>query len=335
VSANVPDRLLKHYVDNFRPLPWRAAPGTPPPDPYRTWLSEVMLQQTTVAAVIPRFNRFVARWPTVAALAAAPDDAILSECAGLGYYARARNLIACAREVARRGAFPSTAAELRRLPGIGDYSAAAIAAIAFGERCAVVDTNVTRVIARLHGLARPERAEIRRLTLALTPADRPGDFAQAMMDLGATICRPAAPACDDCPLAGACAAYALGDPARLPERQVKRPRPQRFGITYWIERDGCVWLTRRPNRGLLGGMAALPTTEWLAERPGRGPSTLGVVRHGFTHFTLELAIDRADEPIGAGWWQRIDRLAEAGLPTLFRRAAELALREPATSAAAA
>ncbi|HKX90931.1 MAG TPA: A/G-specific adenine glycosylase [Sphingomicrobium sp.] len=335
MTANVPERLLKHYVDNFRRLPWRAAPGTAAPDPYRTWLSEVMLQQTTVAAVIPRFERFVARWPTVAALAAALDEEVLSEWAGLGYYARARNLIACAREVARRGAFPSSAAELRRLPGVGDYTAAAIAAIAFGERCAAVDTNVTRVMARLHGIKRPARSAIRDLTLALAPADRPGDFVQAIMDLGATVCRPASPLCHACPLASDCAACASGVPAAFPERLAKRARPRRFGIAYWIERDGRVWLVRRPDRGLLGGMAALPTTDWTTERPDRRPATVGVVHHGFTHFTLELQVERAGEPSGTGWWQPVERLGEAGLPTLFRRAAELALREPAAAAAAA
>src|SRR5206468_616067 len=184
----------------FRELPWRSPPGSAPPNPYRVWLSEVMLQQTTVAAVSPRFDRFTKRWPTVDALAAASDEAILAEWAGLGYYARARNLIACAREVVRRGGFPTSAAELRQLPGVGAYTSAAIAAIAFGEKVAAVDTNVDRVIARLHGLKRPSPVEIERLALAMTPADRPGDFVQALMDLGASICRPRNPRCRDCPL---------------------------------------------------------------------------------------------------------------------------------------
>ncbi|MEO6256610.1 MAG: A/G-specific adenine glycosylase, partial [Sphingomicrobium sp.] len=182
--------MIAHYCTNARSLPWRAPPGQPPPDPYRVWLSEVMLQQTTVAAVAPRFERFVARWPTVTALAAASDAEILSEWAGLGYYARARNLIACARQVAAAGSFPASEADLRALPGIGDYTAAAIAAIAFGRRAVVVDTNVARVVARLHALERPSRSEIRALVDRMTPATGAGDFAQAMMDLGATICRP-------------------------------------------------------------------------------------------------------------------------------------------------
>ena len=325
MTANIAERLLKHYVDNFRRLPWRAAPGESAPDPYRVWLSEVMLQQTTVAAVIPRFERFVARWPTIAALAAAKDEDILSEWAGLGYYARARNLIVCAREAARRGGFPASAAELRSLPGLGDYTAAAIAAIAFGERAAVVDTNVARVITRLNAIARPSRTQLRDLVLAMTPVERPGDFAQAMMDLGATVCRPKAPLCGQCPLMANCRAFASGKPESYPMAKAKEPRPERTGVAYWIERDGHVWLVRRPAKGLLGGMAALPGLEWSDEAAPAGPATLGVVRHIFTHFVLELRIERAAEPVGEGWWQSLDSLAHAGLPTLYRRAAELAI----------
>ena len=197
------NRLLQHYVDNARRLPWRAMPGESAPDPYRVWLSEVMLQQTTVAAVTPRFERFLSRWPTVEALAAARDEDVLSEWAGLGYYARARNLIACAREVAARGSFPTTEEELRKLPGIGGYTSAAIAAIAFGRRALVMDTNVERVIARLNGIQAPaveSKAWLRELLDRITPDRRAGDFAQAMMDLGATICRPRGPDCSACPL---------------------------------------------------------------------------------------------------------------------------------------
>jgi A/G-specific adenine glycosylase len=335
VTANAAARLIEHYVDNFRRLPWRSAPGETPPDPYRVWLSEVMLQQTTVAAVVPRFERFVARWSTIAALAAAKDEDILSEWAGLGYYARARNLIACAREVSRRGAFPKTAAELRSLPGLGDYTAAAIAAIAFGERTAVVDTNVARVISRLHAIEQPSRSQLRDLMLAITPADRPGDFAQAMMDHGATICRPKAPLCSQCPLAVDCRAFAMGKPDSYPAAKAKRPRPERHGVAYWTERDGRVWLVRRPAKGLLGGMAALPGPDWSSVAPQTGPATIGVVRHIFTHFALELRIERANEPIGEGWWQPLGSLADAGLPTLYRRAAELALGAVGESRAAA
>jgi len=325
VTANIAERLLKHYVDNFRRLPWRAAPGEQAPDPYRVWLSEVMLQQTTVAAVVPRFERFVERWPTIEALASATDDEILSEWAGLGYYARARNLIACAREVTRLGHFPTSAAELRRLPGLGDYTAAAIAAIAFGESAAVIDTNVTRVVARLAAIEQPSKARIAGEVLALTPPDRPGDFAQAMMDLGATICRPKSPLCGQCPLNGTCAAYASGNPDAYPAAKPKRVRPQRHGVAYWIERDNHVWLVRRPPRGLLGAMPALPGFEWSPDPVPAGQTTIGAVRHAFTHFALELRIERGEQPIGQGWWQPLDKLADAGLPTLYRRAAELAL----------
>jgi len=325
VTANASKRLLQHYVDNFRRLPWRSAPGEPPPDPYRVWLSEVMLQQTTVAAVAPRFERFVARWPTVEALAAAADEQVLSEWAGLGYYARARNLIACAREVVRSGGFPRTAAELRKLPGLGDYTAAAIAAIAFGEPVPVVDTNVRRVAARLHALAEPTAAEITGIVAGLTPPDRPGDFAQAMMDLGATVCRPRAPLCESCPLSADCAAPALGAPETFPARKPKAHRPQRHGSAWWIERNGSIWLVRRPAKGLLGGMAALPGSDWTDQAPPTCSAALGSVRHVFTHFALELRIDRCSAAEGEGWWQPIDALDEAGLPTLYRRAAAIAL----------
>lgn len=334
MTANAAMLLLQHYVDNFRRLPWRAAPGEAPPDPYRVWLSEVMLQQTTVATVIPRFERFVARWPTIAALAAADDEDILSEWAGLGYYARARNLIACAREVARRGSFPRTAAELRELPGLGDYTAAAIAAIAFGAHVAVVDTNVSRVIARLNALYSPSKVELEALTLAMAPADRPGDFAQAMMDLGATICRPKSPRCSSCPLRSLCSAYASGNPEAYPARRPKRVRPRRYGIAHWIERDGHVWLVRRPAKGLLGGMAALPGPDWSDEPPMSG-APLGVVHHVFTHFALELHVEARAGAVGHGWWQPLDRLAEAGLPTLYRKAAEIALEARQVTRAAA
>jgi A/G-specific adenine glycosylase len=305
-------------------LPWRARPGAAP-DPYRVWLSEVMLQQTTVAAVTPRFERFMRRWPTIEALAAASDEDILGEWAGLGYYARARNLIACARQVAARGTFPTSEAELRSLPGIGEYSAAAIAAIAFGRDCAVVDTNVARVVSRLHAIENPSRKEIREKVAAMTPAGQAGDFAQAMMDLGATVCRPRAPNCPACPLGEDCAARASGGPEAFPARTPNPIRPQRHGIAEWIERDQAVWLVRRPSRGLLGGMPALPGGEWSAEpmSPRRAP--LARVRHVFTHFALDLDIVRGDQPAGEGWWQPLDGLAEAGLPTLYRRATEQVL----------
>jgi A/G-specific adenine glycosylase len=313
----------------------RSGPGPPPPDPYRVWLSEVMLQQTTVAAVTPRFERFIARWPTIDALAAAADADILSEWAGLGYYARARNLIACAREVAKRGGFPETAEELCALPGIGAYTSAAIAAIAFGRDEAAVDTNVERVIARLHGLERPQRSEVEALVRSMLPRGRAGDFTQAVMDLGATICRPKAPRCDACPLRPGCAAFASGSPEAYPAPKARRVRPLRYGIAWWIERDGHVWLVRRPAKGLLGAMAALPGTEWTAEPPAPHPRRIGTVRHVFTHFALELQLAHGSAPVGEGWWEPVERLGRAGLPTLYRRAAELVLSAPPSARAAA
>ena len=325
MTANAAERLLQHYVDNFRRLPWRSPPGSPPSEPYIVWLSEVMLQQTTVAAVVPRFERFVARWPTIEALAAAGDDEILSEWAGLGYYARARNLVACAREVAARGDFPTSPTELRALPGIGDYTAAAIAAIAFGEGTAAVDTNVERVIARLHGLERPQRSRIEEIVLEMLPARRAGDFIQALMDLGATVCRPRAPSCGACPLRTDCAAYVTGNPEAFPAAKSKRLRPSKHGIAWWIEQDEHLWLVRRPAKGMFGGMAALPGPEWT-ESPPEMLSPLGSLRHVFTHFALELAVVARSGPVGEGWWHPLAKLDQAGLPTLYRKAAETVLK---------
>ena len=319
MTANAADRLLQHYVDNFRRLPWRSPPGTSPPDPYRVWLSEIMLQQTTVAAVGPRFERFVARWPTVEALAAASDEDILSEWAGLGYYARARNLIACARQIVCQRGFPTSADGLRSLPGIGAYTSAAIAAIAFGEDVAAIDTNVSRVAARFAGLALPRRSDIELVLSAMLPKGRAGDFTQALMDLGATICRPKAPLCLSCPLSADCVAFASGAPERFPRAKEKRERPVRRGIAYWIEQGGRLWLVRRPPKGLLGGMPALPGGEWT-EAPLPAPAEhLASVRHVFTHFALELNVERRAAPVGEGWWHPLEAIDQAGLPTLYRR----------------
>jgi A/G-specific adenine glycosylase len=328
MRANAANRLLAHYRETARRLPWRALPGEAPPDPYRVWLSEIMLQQTTVAAVTPRFERFLARWPTVEALAAAPDSEVLSEWAGLGYYARARNLIACARQIAARGGFPTTEAELRELPGIGAYTAAAVAAIAFGRRAVVVDTNVERIIARLHAIDLPiskARPQIRKLAEAMSPDEDAGDYAQAMMDLGATICRPREPICPACPLSADCAAFSSGGPEAFPVRSARRERPLRHGIARWIERDGALWLVRRPARGMLGGMAALPGPEWSDNPLPLDGAPLAKLRHVFTHFALDLTVVGGSEPLGEGWWQPLDRIGEAGLPTLYRRAADLIL----------
>ena len=321
-------RLIDHYREHARVLPWRAMPGAPPTAPYRVWLSEVMLQQTTVATVVPRFRRFVERWPTVEALAAAPDAQVLHEWAGLGYYARARNLIACARVVARRGSFPDNEAGLRALPGIGDYTAAAIAAIAFGRDTAPVDTNVERVVARLH--ATSDKAAIRGAAAAMVPAGQAGDFAQAMMDLGATICRPRNPDCPACPLNADCQAFAIGTPEAFPVKAARKLRPVRHGVAQWIERDGAIWLVRRPARGLLGGMAALPGPEWgdlLPSEPVPNEPKLAEIAHGFTHFELRLSVVVGSAAEGDGWWHSIDRLTDAGLPTLYARAVAAVLAQ--------
>lgn len=330
--------LLDWYDSHARRLPWRAPPGDPPPDPYRVWLSEVMLQQTTVAAVGPYFARFVERWPTVEALAAAPEAEVMAEWAGLGYYSRARNLVACAREVAAAGAFPDDEAGLRALPGLGAYTAAAVAAIAFGRRAVVVDANVERVVSRLFAIREPlpgARAAIREMAEAITPEERAGDFAQAMMDLGAGLCGSRDAKCLLCPLSALCRAWAQGDPLALPVKAARKAKPQRRGTAFWIERDGCVYLVTRPPRGMLGGMRALPDDGWSARADGSGEPPLagawragGVVRHAFTHAELALcvAVFAGDAPdLAGGEWWPVDRLGEAGLPTLFAKAAGLVL----------
>ncbi|WP_121114888.1 A/G-specific adenine glycosylase [Croceibacterium ferulae] len=335
--------LLRWYDGHTRALPWRIPPGSNVrPDPYRIWLSEVMLQQTTVAAVRPYFERFTTRWPDVPALAAAPVEAVMAEWAGLGYYSRARNLHACAQAVAARGSFPDTEAELRRLPGIGDYTAAAIAAIAFGRRAVVVDANVERVVARLALIDTPlpqARPQIRAATDAITPDHRAGDFAQAMMDLGATICVPRNPRCLLCPLAGGCRARAEGRQEEVPVKALKKAKPQRKGAAFWIERAGEILLVQRPGTGMLGGMRALPDDGWSAAGNGSGAKplagdwrVLGTVRHDFTHFGLELtvhAVTVSSTPVIAGTWVPLAQVDQAGLPTLFRKAAALGLDDAA------
>ncbi|MFD1949479.1 A/G-specific adenine glycosylase [Sphingomonas arantia] len=344
-GTDISATLLAWYDAHHRTLPWRAAPGTPAPDPYRVWLSEVMLQQTTVAAVKAAFLRFTTRWPTVADLAAADDADLMAAWAGLGYYARARNLLACARAVVadHGGRFPDTEAALRALPGVGAYTAAAVAAIAFGRRAVVVDGNVERVVTRLFAIEQPlpaARPAIRAATDTITPDARAGDFAQAMMDLGATICTPRRPACAICPLRERCAAVHTADPARFPIKAAKTVRPERHGAIWWIERGDTVLLVRRPARGLLGGMRALPTGEWTDTPPDDPPplqadwtALPGTVTHVFTHFRLTLTVfrtvvirDIAPEHDGV-WWPRAT-LADAGLPTLFAKAATLAMESP-------
>jgi len=316
---------MRWYAVDKRRLPWRAEAGETV-DPYRVWLSEIMLQQTTVAAVKPYFENFTARWPTVDALAAADEAEVMRAWAGLGYYARARNLIACAREVAvRGGAFPDHEADLLKLPGIGGYTAAAVAAIAFGKRAVVVDGNVERVVSRLFAVADPlpgAKPRLRELADRLTPADGAGDFAQAMMDLGATICTPRSPDCGRCPVASWCAARAEGRPEAYPVKAAKTPKPRREWIAYWLERNGEVLLVRRPARGLLGGTLALPV-----EAPAESTwEEAGAVEHVFTHFALTMTVlcGAGDSKLEGEWWP-VDRVEEAGLPTVFAKAARRAL----------
>jgi len=336
--------LLAWYDRHRRMLPWRARPGEHS-DPYRVWLSETMLQQTTVKAVAPYYMRFLARWPDPNALAAAPLDEILTAWAGLGYYARARNLHACARALVERydGQFPASESALRELPGIGAYTAAAIAAIAFDHASTPVDGNIERVVARLYAVTTPlpaGKGEIARHARALTPAKRPGDFAQALMDLGATLCTPKKPACALCPWNASCAAYARGEAELLPYRLPKREGKLRRGAAFVARRaDDCVLLRTRPARGLLGGMTEVPTTDWvadfddrtaLAEAPQFSPKrvawrkTPGVVRHVFTHFPLELTVYRSELPRQAAApagtrWTAIAELGSEALPSLMRK----------------
>ena len=333
--------LVAWYDLHARKLPWRRPPGAAgAADPYQVWLSEVMLQQTTVAVVIPYFHAFLNRWPTVGALAAAPDEEVMKAWAGLGYYSRARNLKRCAETVATAhgGVFPRTAAELQALPGVGPYTAAAIAAIAFGEPVAVVDGNVERVAARLLALDAPVKTELGRvkaLLQAMMPHGRAGDFAQALMDLGATVCSPKRPACALCPLAAGCAAT-RADPAAYPVKVVKPGRPLRRGAAFVARRpDGAVLLRRRPPRGLLGGMTEVPTTEWRADFDGAAalgaaPLTLDWCRlaapatHGFTHFLLALEVFRGEAaadtaPPPGAWWSPPDGIAGEALPTAMRK----------------
>ncbi|HEY8578354.1 MAG TPA: A/G-specific adenine glycosylase [Beijerinckiaceae bacterium] len=336
-------RLLAWYDRHRRRLPWRAEPHETP-YPYAVWLSEIMLQQTTVQAVKAYYERFLARWPRVEDLAAAPVEEVMKEWAGLGYYSRARNLHACAQAVAARpGArFPGDEAGLRALPGVGPYTAAAIAAIAFGRRAVVVDGNVERVVTRLFAIPEPmpkAKPRVRAAADLLTPTERAGDFAQAMMDLGATICTPRKPACALCPLNELCAARAAQTQELYPVKAPKAARPARRGAIFYARRaDGTVLVRTRPPRGLLGGMTEFPGSAWssdydLADALRDAPLAadwrrrLGVVEHVFTHFALALTVFRADLPAGTPapegcrWTPEADLAGEA-LPSVMRKAAE-------------
>ncbi len=331
--------LLDWYDLHRRRMPWRALPGERA-DPYKVWLSEIMLQQTTVAAVGPYFARFVERFPTVHALAAAKLDEVLALWQGLGYYARARNLHRAAQIVARElgGRFPDTAEALRKLPGVGDYTGAAIAAIAFERPEAAVDGNVERVMARLHAVEVPlpaAKPALRELARRLVPEARPGDFAQALMDLGATICVPRAPRCLVCPWSGACEARARGLAEDLPRKLAKRARPVRHGVAFFLmDRDGAILLRRRPEKGLLGGMREVPSTGWAEKAPSAheaaaaapAPATWrvlpGPVHHGFTPFELKLTVwaaRGARRPRAKGVWCPGEQLSMQALPTAMKK----------------
>lgn len=342
----VASALLDWYDKHARVLPWRSRPGEHA-DPYAVWLSEIMLQQTTVAAVGKYFRDFMQRWPTVQALAAAPIDDVMKRWAGLGYYSRARNLHACAVEVATMhdGQFPEDEAALQKLPGIGPYTAAAIAAIAFGKPATVIDGNVDRVVTRLFAIETPlplSKPEIREKAETLTPQRRAGDFAQAMMDLGATICTPKSPSCNRCPLTQMCDAHAQGIADTLPRRAPKKPRPTRYGACFYVTRaDGAVLLRRRVAKGLLGGMMEVPTTPWVetqtpdADHMTHAPvkakwkKRIGAVEHTFTHFHLVLTVfvgaaKAAEAARAEGVWTPPEEVEGEALPSLMRKVVTLA-----------
>jgi A/G-specific adenine glycosylase len=340
-----PALLLRWYDRHRRSMPWRALPGEMP-DAYRVWLSEIMLQQTTVAAVVPYYERFLARFPTVAALAAAESGEVMQAWAGLGYYARARNLHACAKAVAAAGGrFPRSVEGLQALPGIGPYTARAVAAIAFAVPVVPVDGNVERVAARLYNIAQPLPAAKPALAAAAAPfgdhpaaAERASDFAQALFDLGATVCTQR-PACGVCPLMSGCAARAAGVAEGLPAKAAKKARPTRHGGLFWLtDAQGRVLLRRRPPHGLLGGMTELPGTEWRAEAwqereffdAAPMPAAwrhAGRVRHVFTHFELWLEVfaGQVGAITASGLLRDPSRLDEEALPSVMRKGVAVVL----------
>jgi len=342
--------LLHWYDRTGRTLPWRVRPedraAGRKADPYAVWLSEIMLQQTTAPHAAPFWERFVTRWPTVKDLAAAPREDVLAAWAGLGYYARARNLHKCAQLVTDLldGEFPSQLEDLRGLPGVGEYTSNAVRAIAFDEPASVVDGNVERVISRLDRIETPlpkSKPAIKARALELADPDRPGDYAQALMDLGATVCTPKSPDCGACPWAHACAARAAGDQTRYPLKEKKQPKPVRRGVCLHVMADGALWLRRRPETGLLGAMMELPGTAWSTggpDAPDIQAATpfeaewrdAGEVRHVFTHFTLHLQVRCAEAP---SRWRPTEgvlaptaELGQAGLPSVMMKAARLGLQ---------
>ncbi len=334
-------RLLTWYDRHARTLPWRVGPGEGSQgviaDPYHVWLSEVMLQQTTVATVGPYFEKFIAKWPSIKDLAASNLEDVMKAWAGLGYYSRARNLKACADKIANQydGNFPHSAEELQKLPGIGPYTSAAIAAIAFGERTVVVDGNIERVSTRHTANSTPlpqAKDDCRAFMEEVTPEDRPGDFVQAMMDLGATICTPRKPTCSLCPINHDCQAHIQQIVEQFPVKAAKKPKPTRIGAAFVAQRpDGAIWLTKRPNKGLLGGMSVVPTTDWTASQNGATGNAAapsdgdwiphGTIRHTFTHFHLELEVWSAhiDQLPGDGWWSLRHQVGGEALPTVMKK----------------
>ncbi|MFT2211254.1 A/G-specific adenine glycosylase [Rhizobium giardinii] len=343
-AADAANRLLAWYDRHHRDLPWRVSPPMARDgvvaDPYHVWLSEVMLQQTTVQAVKPYFHRFLSLWPKVTDLAAADTEEVMKAWAGLGYYARARNLKKCAEAVAgnHQGVFPDTEEGLKALPGIGDYTAAAVAAIAFNRQSAVLDGNVERVISRLHAIDTPlptAKPQMRALVAKMTPADRPGDFAQGMMDLGATICTPKRPACALCPFNDLCTALKTADLETFPRKAARKDKPLRVGAAFVAScPEGAVYLRKRVETGLLGGMTEVPGTAWTARIDGEtsveaqpfaaGWEPCGTITHVFTHFELRLSVYRANvanrNKSGNGWWEPLASLEEQALPTVMKKA---------------
>lgn len=341
-------RLLSWYDAEGRSLPWRIRPedrkAGRTPDPYAVWLSEIMLQQTTVPHATPYWYKFLERWPRVQDLAAADEDAVFAAWAGLGYYARARNLLACARAVAGAGGvFPAAEKDLLALPGIGPYTAAAIRAAAFDLPASVVDGNVERVISRICALPAPVKSSkpvIKRIAAALADPDRPGDYAQAIMDLGATVCTPRSPGCAACPWQSECAAYAQGQPEAYPVKSAKSAKPHRMAIGFAVFRGDWIWLRKRPPKGLLGGMLEVPSTDWrpdgwkedaaLVLAPfASGWSVKPAIRHVFTHFTLEMQMWRAEaagdwEPETGGWYA-VSGIDELALPSVMKKAVRAVL----------
>ena len=343
--SEMPSRLLDWYKANARDLPWRIPTEDRErglnPDPYQVWLSEIMLQQTTVKHAIPYYHNFIQRWPTVNDLAAAHDDEVLSNWAGLGYYARARNLLKCARAIAKEGKFPDDPAELRKFPGIGDYTSKAIVSIAFGKPYVAIDTNVERVFSRLLATKQEWKVAkqiIKETASKLVPSVLPSEFSQGLMDLGATICTPKRPQCTICPIQKFCSANIAGQAESYPRKPPKATRPSRFGTVFFLVDGHEVLLERRSKQGLLGGMLGFPTTSWVNREDYLSGDSLtlfqcadwqytGDVKHVFTHFSLTLAIYtgrlRGGRPEGI--WTPIEEVS--GLPTLFKKVYQTVRRE--------